>query len=387
MDLNTEGSSDNYDFEDLINLSPSMRSEANELEIVDVQSSHKLLSANPRQNAQEKQVAELEEDIPRSGESRSGSTSTMVLDSVIEGKLDGYQPKHITYLTSEPENHCRADHPNLAFDRLRCTESQAIRNKRSLEVSSTQHTKTKKAPRSLQMSESGKAYEESIVHGMKNRCTVYIESEIRRGGKERKELEGYLLDFSVAICGLGAVRPDILLSLALGLGSCTAMLTLQQVVESIRSKSVAEAVLVSRRRSMQERLAAIRYLDLRTAHFRLARRLHIYHLYLEAESTCDSVESDGFVFVTPWKQKSLDGSTKCGNPRNDRKAQVTNAMIGQGSTYLTRQRTVAQRREYVNRLRRFGARLKKLKDEFTIGVFALLDDALDEKMLVSFETI
>ena len=53
------------------------------------------------------------------------------------------------------------------------------------------------------------------------------------GAKDRKELEGYLSDLSVAICGLGAARPDILLSVALGFGSCNAMLTLQQAVESV----------------------------------------------------------------------------------------------------------------------------------------------------------
>jgi hypothetical protein len=209
---------------------------------------------------------------------------------------------------------------------------------------------------------------------------LYVEAEVEKGAREREELDAYLSNYSVAICSLEASNPDMLLGVALGIGSCTAMLTLQQAVESVRSESVAEAVRVSRRRSPEERLAAIRYLELRMAHFRLARRLHIYHLYLEAQAECTQVESGGFVFVTPSTQYAPQGSTKCGNPRNGRKAQVTNAMIGRGCTLLTRQRSGAQRRESITRLRRFGERLKKLKDKFTIGVFALLDDALDENM-------
>ena len=223
------------------------------------------------------------------------------------------------------------------------------------------------------------------MNAVKNRCMIYFEAEVEKGESGREELDSYLLDYSVAICSLEASNPEMLLGVALGIGSCTAMLTLQQAVESVRSEGVAEAVRVSRRRSAEERLAAIRYLELRMAHFRLARRLHIYHLYLEAQAECTQVESDGFVFVTPRQQQTSQDLTKRGNPRNGRKAQVTNAMVGRGCAHLTRQRTVAQQRESVTKLRRFGERLKKLKDKFTIGVLALLDDTLDENMWVDYK--
>ena len=158
------------------------------------------------------------------------------------------------------------------------------------------------------------------------------------------------------------------------------MLTLQQAVESVRSETVADAVRVSRQRSTEQRLAAIRHLELRMAHFRLARRLHIYYLYLEAQAQWNDVESDGFIFIIPSPQQDPPGPTKSGNPRFGRKARVTDAMSGQGCTDITGQRAVAPLRDSFTKLRRFGERLKKLSDKFTMGIFALLDDTLDENM-------
>ena len=383
---NTEGSSDSFDFDDLIDLSPLIRFEASELDSVDVQSSPELLS-DPVNDREQKQNAKLKNDLQQPGAFPSGSTAIMALDRTTQGEFEGYRFQHITDVIPEPGNHCPADQSDEVSDQVPCTESQTSSNKRSRDVTSVGGTKAGKALKSLKTSETRKNYDASVEYSMKNRCAAYVESEVRNGATDREELKGFLWDYSVAIRGLGASRPDILLSVALGFGNCNAMLTLQQAVESVRSASVTEAVCVGRQRPVEERLAAIRHLDLRMAHFRLARRLHIYHLCLEAESTCDQVESDGFVFVTPWKQKTPNGSTRCGNPRNDRKAQVTNAMIERGSTYLTRRETGTQGRDYFNTLRRFGTRLKKLRDKYSIGAFAFFDDTLDENMLVSLETI
>lgn len=218
---------------------------------------------------------------------------------------------------------------------------------------------------------------------MKNLYTSHIDTEAKKGGSDREALTRHIQGYCKDICSLGAPRPEVLTRVALGIASCPAMLALQQAIESVRKKTVDDALYVSRPRPMGERLAAIRHLDLRMAHYRMARRLHILHLYLEAGAESAEMEADGFVSVHALPAANSQNLTGNNNFRVAEKARVTDVMIDRGCVDGAGQKYAAQTRAYYTKLRRFGQRLYKLERMFGMGVFALLDDELHETMWVT----
>jgi len=201
------------------------------------------------------------------------------------------------------------------------------------------------------------------------------------------DLQTYAGDYADALCALTTPKPEALAKLALGIGNCGAMTSLQQAIESIRSNVTDDAFGVGRKRSSNERLAAIWHLDLRMAHLRIARRLHIYHLYLEATAGCVGEESGRFVFETP--QPRSGGSSepsRYGNPRNINKAKITESIKGQTSRTPNASQIGAHSRSRISKLRRLGHRLQMLGDRFGMGVFAFLGDDFSENMYVRLNT-
>ena len=208
---------------------------------------------------------------------------------------------------------------------------------------------------------------------------AYIDQEAQKLQSQPELLVqhyNHIYSYQGALCAAETSEQRAMAKMVVAMGDCSAILLLKQAVENIRSPDTFDMFNVGQTMSPEQRFEAIRRLDLRMAHTKLVRWLHIHSLYEELSRNIGGKDADGFVVLTnvnleqsPNEPRAL---AKRGNPRSLEQASITKRMVGHIDTNQSRR----GRREPSNyskkRLRRLGRRLQLLVHRWGLGVLALL---------------
>jgi hypothetical protein len=186
----------------------------------------------------------------------------------------------------------------------------------------------------------------------------------------------------------GNVKVNAIVKLALAICDSSAMVDLRQAIDSVRSPTVHCWLRIGRKISLEQRLQAIDHLDLRKAHIKIARLIHIHKLYEELANHVGGKDADNFVVYTnPGRNQNsgeYDKSTRRGNPRNIEKAMVTKRIAKHVSAATGSRRDLGKRLRFLKRLRCIGERLQLMVDRWGLGIFCLLGSGFtDDRQLLN----
>ncbi|KAK1811763.1 hypothetical protein LTR12_013860 [Friedmanniomyces endolithicus] len=182
--------------------------------------------------------------------------------------------------------------------------------------------------------------------------------------------------YQEALSSIETAHDKTLANMAVAIGDCSAMITLQQALANIRAPIDSGSVYVRQDMPPEQRLEAIMRLDLCMAHLRLARRLHIYKLYEHLAGQVPGGDTDGFILLSNL-DLGLNMSESCvaaprGNPRNRRQANITTLMTDHVYADNSSGGDRRKSRSYMKRLRRLGQRLQLLVHRWGLGILCLL---------------
>ena len=188
---------------------------------------------------------------------------------------------------------------------------------------------------------------------------------------------GRIKSYEAALTSITTPNPKALANMAVAIGDCSAMLVLKQAIESVRAPPTSHSFHVGQAMSPEQRLDTIHRLDLRMAHLRLARWLHIYKLYEELSHDVGGGKNvDGFVVLTDGDlgQSSSGplGSAQRGNPRNLEQASITRRMMDVVGADNSGSGDRGKTKSSMKRLRRVAQRLHLLVHQWGLGVLSLL---------------
>jgi hypothetical protein len=214
--------------------------------------------------------------------------------------------------------------------------------------------------------------------------TAHEARKLQRSPGAYTEHYSHMEGFQKALANIDTPKHRAVASLSLAIGDASAIVLLKQAIRSARSLTVDSWFCIGRDMLLEQRLEAIYRLDIRMAHLRIARWLHIHKLYETLARDVGGRDIEDFVIVTNVDRgHALVGhwtSPQRGNPRNIEKASITRRMGRYAGGTASGSDSGSTTNKYLSRLCRTGERLQLLINRWGLGVLCLLGTGFTDNL-------